>query len=123
MLFAMRPAVAVIAWTALLLPWERCHAMCHDHQVLPALAGHACHREARDDDQGKEPCDPAGHEAEHEAVAFVSLPPAAKIQLDAVVVVQGAAPAYAPVRVGMGLDPVFDHDPAPDLLRTTVLLL
>jgi hypothetical protein len=122
MLFAMRLAVVIIAWTALLLPWERCHAMCHD-QVLPALAGHACHREACEDGHGKEPSDPGGHEAKHEAVGFVSLPPAAKVQLDAVVVVQGAAPAYTPVRVGSRLDPVFDHDPAPDLLRSTVLLL
>jgi len=122
MLFAMRLAVVVIAWIALLLPWERCHAMCHDH-LLPALAEHACHRNAQEDDHGKESCDPAGHEARHETVAFVSLPPAAKIQLDAAVVVPGAAPAYAPVHTGRRADPVSDHDPAPGLQRTTVLLL
>ena len=34
--------VFLCAWVALTLPWERCHAACHD-RVLPAGTAHECH--------------------------------------------------------------------------------
>jgi hypothetical protein len=119
MLFAMRVAVVLIAWTALLLPWERCHDLCHD-QLLPALAEHDCHGHTCEDDADAEPC---GGKARHETVQFVSLRPDAKVHLDAAALVQVAARAFAPVGSAARAHPAFDHDPAPDLLRTTVLLL
>jgi hypothetical protein len=122
MLFAMRVAVVLIAWTALLLPWERCHALCHD-QLLPAVAEHACHGKTCKGHDDARPCGRTGSEARHETVEFVSLRPDAKVQLDAVTLVQAAALAFAPVHVAARLHPVVEHDPAPDLLRTTVLLL
>lgn len=120
MLFAMRVAVVLIAWTALLLPWERCHALCHD-EMLPALAEHACHGKTCDDDDDAQPCDRS--EAAHETFEFVSLRPAGKVHLDAVALVQAAARTHAPAPATTRLQPVVDHDPGPDLLRTTVLLL
>jgi hypothetical protein len=122
MLFAMRVAVVFIAWTALLLPWERCHSLCHD-ELHPALAEHACHGNACEDEHDAEPCGRTGSEAKHETVQFVSLRPDAKVHLGTVALVQAAARALAPVRALERLEPVVDHDPAPDLLRTTVLLL
>jgi hypothetical protein len=53
----------------------------------------------------------------------VSLRPDAKVHLDAAALVQVAARAFAPVGSAARAHPAFDHDPAPDLLRTTVLLL
>jgi len=118
MLFAMRVAVVLIAWTALLLPWERCHALCHD-EVLPALADHACHGKTCDDD-----AQPGGRsEARHETFQLVSLRPDAKVHLDAAALVQAAARAHTPVHATTRAQPVIDRDPAPDLVRTTVLLL
>jgi len=119
MLFAMRVAVVLLAWTALLLPWERCHDLCHD-QLLPALSEHACHGKACENDVDAEPC---GGKARHESVQFVSLRPDAKVHLAAAALVQAAARSFAPVRAAARAEPVVDHDPAPDLLRTTVLLL
>ncbi len=119
MLFAMRVAVVLIAWTALLLPWERCHDFCHD-QLRPALADHDCHEDSCRDDAEPEPC---GGEARHETVQFVSLRPDVKVHVDAVALVLGAARTFAPSCAVARLLPVVDHDPAPLLLRTTVLLV
>lgn len=116
----MRVALVLIAWTALLLPWERCHAICHD-EVLPALAEHDCHgKTCHQDDDDARPC--RRGEARHETFEFVSLRPDAKVQLHAVALVQAAVRACAPARAAVRLQPTVDHHP-PDLLRMTVLLL
>jgi hypothetical protein len=122
MLFAMRAAVVLLAWTALLLPWERCHDLCHD-DLHPALSGHACHGKACEGDDDAEPCGRTRNEATHETVEFVSLRPDAKVHPDAVALVHAADRAFAPVHITARLHPAVDHDPAPDLLRCTVLLL
>lgn len=119
MLFAMRVAVVLIAWTALLLPWERCHDLCHDH-LRTGLAEHDCHEDTCEGDDEPEPC---GGEARHETVQFVSLRPDVKVPVDAVALVQAAARTSAPSCAVARLLPVVDQDPAPLLLRTTVLLL
>lgn len=115
----MRVAVVLIAWTALLLPWERCHDLCHD-QLRTALAEHHCHKDTCESDGGPAPC---GGEARHEAVQFVSLRPDVKVPVDAVALVQAAARTFAPSCAGARLRSAVDHEPAPLLLRTTVLLL
>jgi hypothetical protein len=120
MLFAMRVAVVLLAWTALLLPWERCHAMCHD-EVRPALAEHDCHGETCHRDDDAQPC--GRGEAGHETFEFVSLRPTAKAPLDAFALVHVAVLVCAPVPAAVRLPPTVDEHPAPDLLRTTVLLL
>ena len=122
MLFAMRVAVVIIAWTALLFPWERCHSLCHD-QLLPALAGHACHGKTCEGDRDAEPRGRTRSEARHEIVGFVSLRPHARVQLDAVALVQAAARTFAPAHAAARRHAVVDDVRAPDLLRTPVLLL
>jgi len=118
----MRVAVVFVAWTALLLPWERCHDLCHD-DLHPALSDHACHEKTCEGDDGAEPCGRTRNETRHETVAFVSLRPDAKVHLATVALVQAAESASAPVHVAACSYPVVDHDPALDLLRTTELLL
>lgn len=60
-------AIALLAWIALILPWERCRAECHD-RVVPAVGGHDCHTAGQ--------CGASHEESEHEAHSFFSLAPA-----------------------------------------------
>ena len=68
----MRRAVLFLAWTALVLPWERCYSDCHD-RVLPTVAMHPCEGDLCGGDRA--PTGGTHHQAEHERIDFFSLKP------------------------------------------------
>ena len=68
----MGRAVLFLAWTALVLPWERCHSDCHD-RVLPSVVTHPCQEDPCCGDPA--PTDGTHHEADHERIDFFSLKP------------------------------------------------
>ncbi|MHC4222482.1 MAG: hypothetical protein ACYSUN_00685 [Planctomycetota bacterium] len=75
--------VWLAAWAALVLPWERCHAGCHD-QMRPVGEKHDCH--GPDCPQKPALPDETGDECDHEIVQFTSLAPVIWSGLDLILV-------------------------------------
>jgi len=115
----MGRVVLFLAWTALVLPWERCHSDCHD-RVLPTVATHPCHEDVCCDDATPEPSDDTHHQADHERVDFFSLKP--KVELPLFV----APMAELLVEVSGHTESATPHQrvaPVSPVPRTVVLLL
>jgi hypothetical protein len=108
----------VVAWVALLFPWERCHGECHD-QLVPLGSEHGCHGDECPD----EPEDHGDEDARHEAVSTVLLSPDAPPDapdpglVRIVPIPDAAAGARAPNDPAADPHPPFFHD------DSTVLLL
>jgi len=104
----------LLAWVAVLLPWQRCRSECHD-RLEPAVGEHACHDESCPDEPAEE------HDEAHETVELLSLRPdvAADVSAEAAVIVRcfAAAPALAYSGVHAPAAPV------PPVPRRTVVLL
>lgn len=102
-----------IAWSALLLPWERCHAACHD-RLLPAVGEHRCHSDADGDC-----CGVPGQESEHDDFNFDSSQPDGRVALTPPAAAPDA-PAF-PSDAGAERSAHAEERRSPP--RTTVLLL
>jgi hypothetical protein len=116
MLPMLRPGLTLllVAWVALLLPWERCHGACHD-RVHPDVAGHDCH--------GPNCPEDSDENSEHQKADFVSLKPsveASKAPLPAFVHPLVTVAAPEPVAV---LSVPASPDPVPPSPRMGVVLL
>ena len=110
----MTRAVFVVAWIALVLPWQRCHSDCQDRALVSVVAEHECHT-----DYGARPCEDRHEEADHERADFDSLAPNAPAPIAEIEVADFEEP---PARAGGTLvaPRVLERSP---VARTTVLLL
>ena len=105
----------VMAWSALVLPWQRCAGERHEH-LVSAVVEHQCHQC---------PCEDGRHQHEHEEaehtevrfdsvvqIVIVALPPFKTCTFD--------APLEPHSELGTLIGAVADEPPVP---RTNVLLL
>jgi hypothetical protein len=106
----MRGCLAVLAWVALLLPWERCHAACHDRvEVGP----HECH-------PGEHGPELPEDQSRDEKITFDSVRPSAEPLVAPAAPVVAVTPPVAAAAVVVAAPPVPLPAPPP---RSTVLLL
>ncbi|MHC4959597.1 MAG: hypothetical protein ACYTGN_14620 [Planctomycetota bacterium] len=115
------------AWAALTLPWERCHADCHD-RVVPVGGAHECHSGHRHEQHhGHDHGHDHGHQHEssdHDPVQFDGfVPSAVKVLSATAIVTLEAAAEIVPVPSAPLTTSAEARAGPPPGLRSTVLLL